>query len=443
MLWTWARHLHDQRRIDEGAKLLDLDAALVTDQPWVARPPDQLKTLTRLAAALERKDLYTHGHSRRVARHSCRTALELGITLDDIEELGQAAGLHDVGKIQVPDEVLRKEGPLTIAERLRVQEHAEIGARLVSALDSDRITGAVLHHHERWDGGGYPRGLAGEAIPLFARVIAVADSFDAMTSTRPYRAGISRERAVEALRRGAGRQFDPAVVDAFERSLPAPVSIPALLPLAGVMRRLARAGAEWASHTGAATMAPAMGSVTAAAMAASVALSVPSASMNVPRVPEAKLKRAVAAVELSVAATAGGQESAKPQQPERARTAGIHRTARPDRQRSQSGRTGAATRGPDSVESNRTPEKPSEGRTGPREIPSQTVGASATVVRGAVEAVTSTAPDAREAVKAATRTAADARETVEAVTSTAAEVLEWAHPMDEMNKSPMVLGGDG
>jgi hypothetical protein len=426
MLWTWTRRLRYQQRIDQGARLLDLDAALFTDQPWVARPPDQLKTLTRLAGALERKDLYTHGHSRRVSRHSCRTALELGITLDDIEELGQAAALHDVGKIQVPDEVLRKEGPLTIEERLRVQEHAEIGARLVSALGSGRISGAVLHHHERWDGGGYPRGLAGEAIPLFARVIAVADSFDAMTSTRPYRAGMSRERALEALRQGAGRQFDPAVVDAFARSLPALVSVSALLPLVGVMRRLARAGAEWASRTGAATMAPATGSVTAAAMAASVVLSVPPASMSVPRDREPVPKRAVAAVELSVAATAGGQMSPRRARPEWVRTA---RVSRPDRQRSEVRRTATSARESDFEESNQTPEKASEGRATPRVIPSQTVGGSATI--------------AQETVEAATSTAADAWGTVEAATSTAAGALEPPYPVDEMNNTPMVLGGDG
>jgi hypothetical protein len=425
MLWTWARRQRYQQRIDQGARLLDLDAALVTDQPWVARPPDQLKTLTRLAGALERKDLYTHGHSRRVSRHSCRTALELGITLDDIEELGQAAALHDVGKIQVPDEVLRKEGPLTIEERLRVQEHAEIGARLVSGLGSGRISGAVLHHHERWDGGGYPRGLAGEAIPLFARVIAVADSFDAMTSTRPYRAGMSRERALEALRQGAGQQFDPAVVDAFERSLPALVSVPAFLPLVGAVRRVARAGAEWASRTGAATMAPATGSVTAAAMAASLVLAVPSASTSVPGVPAPVPKRGVAAVELSVPPTAGGQMSPR-RQPGRARIAGV---SRPGRQRSEVTPTGASAREPDSGESNQMPEKPSEGRTSPKVIPSQTVGGSATI--------------AQETVEAATSTAADAQETVEAATSTAAGALEPPYPVDEMNNTPMVLGGDG
>lgn len=437
MLWTWARRLRHQRRIEQGARLLDLDAALFTDQPWIARPPDQLKTLTRLAAALERKDLYTHGHSRRVSRQACRTALELGITLDDIEELGQAAALHDVGKIQVPDEVLRKEGPLTIEERLRVQEHAEIGARLVSTLGSERIAGAVLHHHERWDGGGYPHGLAGEAIPLFARVIAVADSFDAMTSTRPYRAGMSRERALEALRQGAGRQFDPAVVGAFERSLPALVSVPALLPLAGILRRVARGGAEWASRTGAATLAPATGSVTAAAMAATMVVSAPSASMGVPPIPGPASKRAVAAVELSVAATAGGQMSPTRPQPERARTAGI---SRPDRQRSEVRQTAASAREPDSEEANQMPEKRSEGRTSPKVIPSQTVGGSATIAQETVGAATSIATGAQETVASI---AGDAQETVGDATSSAAGALEPPHPMDEMNKSPVVLGGDG
>jgi hypothetical protein len=335
-----------------------------------------------------------------------------------------------------------------------VQEHAEIGARLVSALGSGRISGAVLHHHERWDGGGYPRGLAGEAIPLFARVIAVADSFDAMTSTRPYRAGMSRERALEALRQGAGRQFDPAVVDAFARSLPALVLVPALLPLVGVMRRLARAGAEWASRTGAATMAPATGTVTAAAMAAGMVLAVPPASTSVPGVPGPVPKRGVAAVELPVPATAGGQMSPRRRQPGRARIADV---SRPGRQRSEVTPTGASAPEPDSEESNQMPEKPSEGGTSPQVIPSQTVGGTATIAQETAEPVTSIAAEAQATVGATTSIATGAQETVGRVTSSAAEAqetvgrvtsgaagaLEPPPPMDEMNKSTMVLGGDG
>jgi methyl-accepting chemotaxis protein len=227
-----------------------------------------------------------------------------------------------------------------------------------------------------------------------------------------------------------------------------------LLPLAGVMRRLARAGAEWASRTGAATMAPATGSVTAAAMAASLVLSVQPASTRVPRVRQPVPERAVAAVELSVPATAGGQLSPRRLQPGRARIAGVSRSGR---QRSEVTPTGASAREPDSKESNLLPEKPSEGGTSPRVIPSQTVGGSATIAQETAEPVTSIAAGAQETVGHVTSIAADAQETVGHVTSIATDAQETAGdvtsnaagaleplpPMDEMNKSTMVLGGDG
>ena len=265
LLWNWVARIHAERRLATGTRLLNFDELLHSDRPdWTGelRPWHDLRILTKLASALERKDLYTLGHSRRVARQACRIAAELGLTERELEELAEAAALHDVGKIRVPDTVLKKNGPLTIEEMAAVQEHPEAGARLVSALGRIQLTAAVLHHHESWDGSGYPRGLAGEAIPLFARVIAVADAHDAMTSDRPYRKGMSHERAMETLMEQSGRQFDPRVVAAFERCQQRHVVVPALIPLLLSGRRLLRT----ALSTGSAAAAPAAAAVTATAV---------------------------------------------------------------------------------------------------------------------------------------------------------------------------------
>ena len=265
LLWNWVARIHAERRLATGTRLLDFDELLHSDRPdWTGelRPRHDLRILTKLASALEHKDLYTLGHSRRVARQACRISAELGLTERELEELAEAAALHDVGKIRVPDAVLKKNGPLTIEEMAAVQEHPEVGARLVSALGRLQLTAAVLHHHESWDGSGYPRGLAGEAIPLFARVIAVADAHDAMTSDRPYRKGMSHERAMETLMEQSGRQFDPRVVAAFERCQQRHVVVPALIPLLLSGRRLLRT----ALITGSAAAAPAAAAVTATAV---------------------------------------------------------------------------------------------------------------------------------------------------------------------------------
>lgn len=265
LVWNWVARIHAERRLARGTRLLGFDELLHSDRPdWIGelRPRHDLKILTKLASALERKDLYTLGHSRRVARQSCRIAAELGLTEKALEELAEAAALHDVGKIRVPDGVLKKNGPLTIEELAAVQEHPEAGARLVSALGRIQLTAAVLHHHESWDGSGYPRGLTGEAIPLFARIIAVADTYDAMTSDRPYRRGMSHGRAMETVNEQSGRQFDPRVVAAFERCQQRHVVVPALIPLVLTGRRLLRsavtAGTPAASPAAAAVAATAV-----------------------------------------------------------------------------------------------------------------------------------------------------------------------------------------
>jgi hypothetical protein len=270
LLWNWVARLHAQRRLATGTRLLDFDELLHSDRLGELRPRHDLRILTKLASALERKDLYTLGHSRRVARQACRIAADLGLEERDVEELAEAAALHDVGKIRVPDAVLKKNGALTIEELATVQEHPEVGARLVSALGRSDLTAAVLHHHESWDGRGYPRGLGGEAIPLFARIIAVADAYDAMTSDRPYRRGLSHVRAMEIVKEQSGRQFDPRVVAAFERCQRRHIMVPAAIPLVLSGRRLLRT----AFSTGSAAATPAATAVTATALLISSGLAV-------------------------------------------------------------------------------------------------------------------------------------------------------------------------
>lgn len=168
-----------------------------------------------LAEVVDHRDASTFHHSERVAFYAVATARELNLDDDLVELIERAAAVHDLGKIAVPDRILLKPGPLNAEERTMMWLHSEIGARILSQFNLFRSGASiVLHHHEAFDGSGYPRGLAGDAIPLGARVVAVADAFDAMTSDRPYRSAMPTEEAIARLRAGAGQQWDPIVVDA-------------------------------------------------------------------------------------------------------------------------------------------------------------------------------------------------------------------------------------
>lgn len=174
-----------------------------------------------LVSAIEAKDEYTRGHSERVALYGKRLAEEMGLSADYCERLYLTGLLHDVGKIGVRDAVLRKPGPLTDDEFEEIKEHPDKGWAILQDLDSlSYVLPGVLHHHENFNGGGYPDKLAGHDIPLEGRILAVADAFDAMTSDRPYRAGMPHKKAEAILRGGAGEQWDPEAVDAFFRSVP-------------------------------------------------------------------------------------------------------------------------------------------------------------------------------------------------------------------------------
>jgi response regulator RpfG family c-di-GMP phosphodiesterase len=178
-----------------------------------------LRAAHALAAAVEAKDPYTAGHATRVTGYAMSIAEALGGI--DLLRFRLAGDLHDVGKIGVPDSVLNKPGRLDPSEMELVRRHPETGARILEPLiDDPMVLGVVRWHHERWDGEGYPDRLAGEAIPLPARVLAVADTLDAMTSNRAYRGGLPWAVALAEIRACSGSQFDPAVVAAFERALP-------------------------------------------------------------------------------------------------------------------------------------------------------------------------------------------------------------------------------
>jgi len=178
-------------------------------------------TFELLADLLDRRDPYTAAHSQRVAQ---LTALILDefpeLTVEEREAIISAARIHDLGKVATSDLILRKPGRLSDDEFAVIQRHPVDGSEILRHLSPYRhIVEIVRHHHERWDGRGYPDGLAGEEIPLGSRVIAVADTYDAMTTDRPYRRALTHEEAIAELRRGAGSQFDPAIVAAFERAV--------------------------------------------------------------------------------------------------------------------------------------------------------------------------------------------------------------------------------
>ena len=179
-----------------------------------------LATVEALATAIDAKDEITHDHVYRVQVYACGLGKHFGLSGPEIEALKAGALLHDVGKIAVPDYILNKPGKLTAAEFEKMKIHTVVGAQIMERVNFPYpVVPIVRHHHERWDGGGYPDGLSGEQIPMTARILTVADCFDAVREDRQYRKGMSREEACQFLRGGAGKQFDPNVVEAFLNNL--------------------------------------------------------------------------------------------------------------------------------------------------------------------------------------------------------------------------------
>jgi two-component system, cell cycle response regulator len=191
----------------------------------LAEGPDRaarLRAAASLAHAVDARDAYTGSHSYMVGELAARVARRMGLESEQIELARLAGSLHDLGKLAIPEEILRKPGPLNEAERLVLERHPQIGFRMLDSLGVEPVASWVLHHHERWDGDGYPDRLGGERIPLGSRILFVADAYDAMTSERVYRSRLTHERAISELERCAGTQFDPAVVEAFVSMMRAP-----------------------------------------------------------------------------------------------------------------------------------------------------------------------------------------------------------------------------
>jgi len=207
MLWGWIRRFWVERRLARTRDLFESARA--------SGSPVSIELLTQLSDQLHEVDPYVHGHGRRVSSYAGRIARELRLSASEIGKIEAAALVHDVGKIYTPREILHKPGRLTDREFAIVKLHPRDGAELLGGVGDAEIAEIVLHHHERLDGHGYPDGIGGEEIPLGARIIAVADTFDAITSIRSYRPSRSHKEAIDILSAESGRQLDADVVAAF------------------------------------------------------------------------------------------------------------------------------------------------------------------------------------------------------------------------------------
>jgi diguanylate cyclase (GGDEF)-like protein/putative nucleotidyltransferase with HDIG domain len=191
----------------------------------LAEGPDRaarLRAAASLAHAVDARDAYTGSHSYMVGELAARVAHRMGLDGEAIELTRLAGSLHDLGKLAIPEEILRKPGPLNEAERLVLERHPQIGFRMLDSLGVEPVASWVRHHHERWDGDGYPDKKGGQEIPLGSRILFVADAYDAMTTDRVYRSRLTHERAIAELERCAGTQFDPEVVEAFKAEFDQP-----------------------------------------------------------------------------------------------------------------------------------------------------------------------------------------------------------------------------
>ena len=254
MIWSWARSAQARRQLVRSFQQL-------TNADEVISPHDRLVALRQMSQALDRKDPYTYGHSRRVERLAYRTGLALELSSRELQDLREAAAIHDVGKMFVPDRILLKEGPLTSEEYEVIKEHPVKGAGMVAFLDRPEVTETVRFHHERWDGRGYPNGVAGEDIPLLARIVGIVDAYDAMISTRSYRGSLGHKRAVEILNEEKGKQFDAAIVDAFIPTLRSPILAAITVPLLTGPIEALRRFFNWVDRTGRLDVATAAGAV--------------------------------------------------------------------------------------------------------------------------------------------------------------------------------------
>lgn len=217
--------LFTERDLHLSMSLAGQSAVVIENSQLYSRLDLLLTSLIRtLSSALDARDPYTRGHSERVSKYSVAIARAMDLPEKELEDIEKIALLHDIGKIGVRDDVLLQQGPLNDEQWKMMKSHTTVGARILGAIEPQSLARewmkGDLYHQERYDGKGYPQGLAGKDIPLVARIIAVADTLDAMTTDRPYRKGRSFEEALWEILRCAGTQFDPEVVAAFEKAAP-------------------------------------------------------------------------------------------------------------------------------------------------------------------------------------------------------------------------------
>jgi putative two-component system response regulator len=184
------------------------------------RADSLLKALKALMRALDAKDSYTYGHSQRVVRLAMKMADELNLSSDEKYTLQLAASLHDIGKIGMPDNILKKADSLEDIEMRKAKDHPVVGSEILGEIEElSEVASIVRHHHERYDGKGYPDGMKGNAIPLFSRILFILDAYEAIASDRVYRKGVGQQKALDVIHQNAGSQFDPELVDVFMRAM--------------------------------------------------------------------------------------------------------------------------------------------------------------------------------------------------------------------------------
>jgi HD-GYP domain-containing protein (c-di-GMP phosphodiesterase class II) len=255
LLWGWLRRCWAERRLSQARDLFD--------SARKSGPGVSIELVTGLSRLLEARDAYTHGHGQRVARHATRIARAMHLSPVEIAKIQTAAAVHDVGKLYTPREILNNPNRLTDEEYAVAKRHAAWGARMLASVGDEEITSMVLHHHERIDGKGYPDGLAGAEIPLGARIIAVADTFDAITSSRAYRSACAQKKALDVLAKEAGKQLDAGAVAAFGSRYSARRSVVGLAVLTTapgrILAALQTASQSFAAGAGVASILPGVG----------------------------------------------------------------------------------------------------------------------------------------------------------------------------------------